>query len=190
MVDLKEAAHQHNWRRTGFMDKVFVPEEQHAIEEAIIDKDVLVWVFWSMKEAAYKAHQRIYDLPRRLNWLDFRCSVQNSTANSAKGVVSIGALKYHTTTVIAKEHLHTYATPHPDLEVEVLCEIGISNYLKTRLLTRVSSWLGISISEVFIIKNSYGVPAIYRDHEQKLFSCFSLSGHGRFNAFSLSLTKS
>ncbi|MGB7841855.1 MAG: 4'-phosphopantetheinyl transferase superfamily protein, partial [Salinimicrobium sp.] len=67
VVDLQLASRQSNWRRKGFLEKVFSAEEQQQII-ASARPDRLVWLFWSMKEAAYKAHQRRLQLPRKINW--------------------------------------------------------------------------------------------------------------------------
>ncbi|MFT4791790.1 MAG: phosphopantetheinyl transferase (holo-ACP synthase), partial [Arcticibacterium sp.] len=53
VVDLKVAALESNWMRLGFLDKVFSEEEQEVILNSE-NKSQMVWLFWSMKEAAYK----------------------------------------------------------------------------------------------------------------------------------------
>lgn len=188
VVDLKEAAFQTNWRRVGFMAKVFGAGEQQAIEKAV-DKDVFVWLLWSMKEAAYKAHQRIFNLSRQVNWLDYECSVQQLNINGASGLVYIGDKSYHTSTVISSDFVHTHAVGQADLEVEVLCKTDAGNRFKTRLLELVSNRFNLSAGEVSLRKNSFGIPAVYRG-QKEIFSSFSFSGHGRFYAMSLFLMES
>ena len=72
IVDLELAAVQSNWRRKGFLEKVFTASEREIISSGE-DPDLTVWLLWSMKEAAYKAHQRRFSLSRRLNWQYQEC---------------------------------------------------------------------------------------------------------------------
>lgn len=55
IVDLKQAAKDSNWKRPRFLDKIFTPREQQLIWSAK-DQDQMVWLLWSMKEAAYKVN--------------------------------------------------------------------------------------------------------------------------------------
>ena len=57
IVDLKNISKRTNWKRPGFIDKVFNENEQRYIRNAK-DKDLIVWQLWRMKEAAYKAYVR------------------------------------------------------------------------------------------------------------------------------------
>ena len=53
IVDLQLAAKQGNWRRKGYLQKIFTSQEQDLISNAT-DQNQIVWLLWSMKEAAYK----------------------------------------------------------------------------------------------------------------------------------------
>ena len=53
VVDLELAKTQSNWRRKGYLDKIFTSKEQQFISESI-NQDQMVWILWSRKEAAYK----------------------------------------------------------------------------------------------------------------------------------------
>ena len=55
IVDLKQAAKDSSWKRPRFLDKIFTPREQQLIWSAK-DQDQMVWLLWSMKEAAYKVN--------------------------------------------------------------------------------------------------------------------------------------
>lgn len=61
VVDLKLAATESNWKRTGYLDKIFTVAEQKFIFSAENETE-MVWVLWSIKESVYKAFLRInYD---------------------------------------------------------------------------------------------------------------------------------
>lgn len=88
IIDLQLASRQSNWRRKGFLEKVFTSSEREIIK-ASEEKEECVWLLWSMKEAAYKAHQRKRSLPRRLNWTVQECISLELNGNNATGIVKI-----------------------------------------------------------------------------------------------------
>ena len=53
IVDLDLAKIQSNWRRIGYLDKIFTKKEQNFIFESK-NQDEMVWQLWSRKEAVYK----------------------------------------------------------------------------------------------------------------------------------------
>lgn len=57
IVDLKLASVQSNWRRKGFLNKIFTKTEQDYIFTSL-EPDLLVWQLWTLKEAAYKIYSR------------------------------------------------------------------------------------------------------------------------------------
>ena len=57
IVDLALAQTESNWRRKGFLKKIFTLQEQQLIHNAT-DPERMVWLLWSMKESAYKAAVR------------------------------------------------------------------------------------------------------------------------------------
>lgn len=58
VVDLTLARTESNWRRKGFLDKIFTASEQKLILKAS-NQDEMVWMLWSLKESTYKAYTRI-----------------------------------------------------------------------------------------------------------------------------------
>ncbi|WP_338409417.1 4'-phosphopantetheinyl transferase superfamily protein [uncultured Flavobacterium sp.] len=59
VVDLSLAKKESNWKRKGFLTKIFTPFEQNLIHNAI-HQEQMVWMLWSIKESSYKAYQRIH----------------------------------------------------------------------------------------------------------------------------------
>ncbi|SMD14161.1 4'-phosphopantetheinyl transferase family protein [Pedobacter nyackensis] len=57
IVDLSIAAKESNWARTGYLEKIFTTAERFHIQVAK-DPQIMVWLMWTMKEAAYKAYSR------------------------------------------------------------------------------------------------------------------------------------
>ncbi|WP_339838256.1 4'-phosphopantetheinyl transferase superfamily protein [uncultured Flavobacterium sp.] len=58
VVDLVLARKESNWKRKGFLNKLFTPFEQELIQKAL-NQEEMVWMLWSIKESVYKAYQRI-----------------------------------------------------------------------------------------------------------------------------------
>ena len=55
IIDLNLAKTQSNWERKGFLEKQFTEQEQEIILNST-NSFLQVWLFWSMKEAAYKCY--------------------------------------------------------------------------------------------------------------------------------------
>lgn len=58
VVDLVLAQKESNWKRKGYLNKLFTTFEQELIQKAS-NQEEMVWMLWSIKESVYKAYQRI-----------------------------------------------------------------------------------------------------------------------------------
>ena len=58
--DLNLASKESNWQRKGFLEKQFTKKEQREILAAE-NPFLKVWLFWSMKEAAYKCYTQNFE---------------------------------------------------------------------------------------------------------------------------------
>ncbi len=107
VVDLAAARKESNWHRKGFLQKIFSEEEQRTIRN-YPEPETMVWVLWSMKEAAYKIYNRETGvrayIPHKLH-----CTIIGSGGNYFKGKVCCENFEYHTQTSISGEALHTVA---------------------------------------------------------------------------------
>lgn len=185
LIDMVAAAGQSNWRRKGFFDKVFSKEEQAVIFSAT-DQNLLVWLLWSMKEAAYKAHQRQFKLPRKLNWLRQKCKIISLGQNSASGIVEIDKQSYFTSSDLSPQFIHTAAVIQKNLIVKNALFAASSEVAKTQLLSLIGENFSLPKKHLSYKKNMEGVPYItYRS--ELFFNQFSFSGHGKYSAFSMSL---
>lgn len=104
IVDLDLAKIQSNWRRKGYLDKIFSPAEQTLIAKANC-ADEMVWLLWSMKEAAYKIHNRINGI-RNFAPASLLCNL-----DEVNGSVSIQDRVYFTKTSVLPDYVHTIAAP-------------------------------------------------------------------------------
>ena len=185
VVDLKAAAVQSNWRRKGFLEKIFSAEEQELISSAP-EPHQMVWLLWSMKEAAYKAHQREFLLPRKLNWRDYNCRITETSETAASGVVEIKKNSYFTASEINQDFVYTSAAKDHISAVKNDIFETSSEEMKRELLGLISEELKLPKKAFRIQKNTQGVPTItYLGGI--ITNLISFSGHGRFAAYSLSL---
>ena len=152
IVDLAIAKKDSNWKRRGFLDKIFTTTEQILIKDAQ-DQDLMVWNLWSRKEAAYKIYNRETSV-RAYIPLQLECVFENTTS----GKVICNGKTYRTTTVISRDKIHTIALG------EELCFSGIE-FLK-------------SCDQVIKKK---GLP-YHVDTHKNTIRPVSVSHHGRFSA--------
>lgn len=182
VVDLELAQIESNWRRTGFLNRVFYEYEQDKILSAT-NQDVMVWLLWSMKEAAYKAHQRLHDLPRKLDWKRQKTFLESCSANTATGRVKIDESYYTTASEITRDFIHTSAVSGEINDLQSGVFRAASAVAKEQLLEVLSEAEKKDRKKLSFQKNKYGVPFIYFEG-QVLTRSFSLSSHGIFSAYS------
>lgn len=73
VIDLALAKKESNWKRKGFLNKLFTSGEQLLIRNSE-NPEIMVWNLWSRKEAAYKIYNRQTQfsayIPHRLECFD------------------------------------------------------------------------------------------------------------------------
>lgn len=153
VIDLMQSRRESNWQRKGFLEKVFTSDEQLLIANDP-EPEIMVWLLWSMKEAAYKIYNRQTTireyLPKKL-----ACTILSKDSNHASGQVTCIENTYPTKTTITKDNIHTLAVSH------------IGN------LENV-----IEIENKGIVKDENGVP--HFPTVQNIIQPVSISHHGRF----------
>ena len=103
IVDLALAQKESNWKRNGFLDKIFTQSEQLLILNWQ-NSENMVWNLWSRKEAAYKIYNRQTGI-RVYNPLQLECNFDSETS----GLVTIKEHTYHTKTTISSQYIYTIA---------------------------------------------------------------------------------
>ena len=131
IVDLSLAKAESNWKRRGFLDKIFTKNEQLLISKAQ-NPEIMVWDLWSRKEAAYKIYNRQTGIrefiPLKLECFDVYAEI---------GKVSYKKQVYFTKTEITEHYIHT------------LSVINMSDFNKISVLDNATP-----------IKKSNGLPFI------------------------------
>jgi len=154
IVDLELARKESNWKRKGFLNKIFTNEEQLLISNAA-NSEVMVWNLWSRKEAAYKIYNRETGIrgyfPFKLKCFDLEINEEITF-----GKVLIEDFVYFTKTEIKPDFINTIAVKN-------------GNYLKN--IKRIKNRNNI-------IKIN-GIPSYFNTNNGAI-SPASISHHGRF----------
>ncbi|RWX00393.1 4'-phosphopantetheinyl transferase family protein [Flavobacterium cerinum] len=152
VIDLEATRVQSNWKRPGLLEKLFTQEEREVINSHN-SPEIMVWVLWSMKEAAYKIYNRQTKL-RSFIPLQLICTIDVSCSTVIRGVVKCNGFIYATKTVLDGNLIHTIATVNI-IDIEKIEEPENSN----------------------VIKDTSGIP--YQLIENEMYPV-SISHHGRF----------
>lgn len=180
VVDLRLAAQQSNWQRRGFLEKLFTKKEQEAIRRVSYPEQ-WVWLFWSMKEATYKAHQRYHRLKSRYNPKEFECRLKSfSSTGKILGSVEIQEQIYPCFSEIKEDSISTFAKKFE--HVELYSVSTRPELLRRNCIFKIAAQHNIPPDSVEIKKGNDGIPHLFRKGEN-LQIPFSLSHHGRFAAF-------
>lgn len=105
IVDLALARKESNWKRSGFLDKIFTEKEQIFIFNSK-NPEITVWNLWSRKEAAYKiinrqTQKRVF-IPLQLECIDI---VTNE--NEILGKTLYQGIFYLTKTIINEDFIYS-----------------------------------------------------------------------------------
>lgn len=150
VVDLALAKKESNWKRTGFLQKIFTVNELLLIEESA-NPEILIWNLWSRKEAAYKIFNRETGIrsfiPQQLECFYF---------NDQVGFVLCNGEIYHTSTFISGDLIHSIAVTDVAY-FDCIIPLGL---------------------ETTIIKRQ-GIPFVYCE-QAKEWQIVSKSHHGRY----------
>jgi hypothetical protein len=166
LVDLEASSAESNWQRKGWQQKVFTSGEQAMIHHSFTP-DTLVWLFWSMKEAAYKLCRRssgsVSFIPGK-----FECAMASFTNDIATGFVQFNNVCCHTKSMITPGFIHTSA--------------ALQNNLHRTTVFISQSGVTLTYPRRYIFfKDVNGIPYLVDSSSGKV-RCASYSHHGRFEA--------
>jgi phosphopantetheinyl transferase (holo-ACP synthase) len=150
IVDLDLARKESDWKRKGYLDKIFSSGEQILIHNNS-NPELMVWNLWSRKEAAYKIYNRqtgnrgFFPLRIICNW-----------ENANSGTVTIDSFVFYTQTEIKEDFVYSIAVSEKILFDTIQ-----------------------SLETVENIKKEKGIPYIF-DAVSKKNCPVSITHHGRF----------
>lgn len=113
IVDLALAQKESNWKRIGFLNKIFTKQEQKKIL-ASENKEVTIWNLWSRKEATYKIYNRETGI-RAYIPLQIDCFDLEIVNEIILGKVICNNFIYYTKTEITSDFIHTIAVSNIEL---------------------------------------------------------------------------
>lgn len=150
IVDLHLAQKESNWKRRGFLDKIFSSEEQKMILSSE-NQELMVWNLWSRKEACYKIYNRQTGI-RGFFPLRLECNYNDKNT----GTVSVDKYVYFTQTEISNNYIYTVA-------------VSEKKYFKQIK----------NLNSTAFVKKEHGIPYLL-DPNSKLILPVSITHHGRF----------
>jgi phosphopantetheinyl transferase (holo-ACP synthase) len=154
IVDLAIARKESNWKRKGFLDKIFTKNEQLLILNAK-NPEIIVWNLWSRKEAAYKIYNRQTQI-RGYFPLELECFDLEIIDGVIFGKALIKNFIYFTKTEITTQFIHSIAVEN------------ILDFDKIKILENRKNF-----------KKNNGIPS-YLEIENLVVKPVSISHHGRF----------
>ena len=154
IVDLALAKIQSNWRRKGFLDKIFTESEKKIILKSK-NQEVEVWKLWSRKEAVYKIFNRLTQ-QNIFNPLQIECYHSSKICKEKYGIIICKEKTYYTRTIINADYIYSEAVCNTD------------DFSKIKFILRPKN----------IIKKN-GVPS-YIDKIDFIIKPISITHHGRF----------
>lgn len=176
VVDLNLAKTESNWKRKGFLEKQFTDFE---IDKILNSENpfITVWLFWSMKEAAYKCyvqeHKKRFFAPKKI-----ACEM----ISESEGIVNIQSNIYSINCLISNNYIHSFASKSNDKKmVTKLFFINKKKY-KTKITNQ--NLLSNFSDDVQLQKNELGVPYLVYQ-QKKLQISISISHHGNYGGYAI-----
>ncbi|MGE5861797.1 MAG: 4'-phosphopantetheinyl transferase superfamily protein [Ignavibacteria bacterium] len=184
IVDLAAAEKESNWRRSGFLEKVFTAKEQAYISN-FHNQHLMVWLLWSMKESAYKIFVQ-ENFTRLLAPLKFQCNINTDTEGNFSGEVLLNKNSYSTFSKISSEKISTTAYsktfPVNFLSGDLIFSKTRQNEIIFSFFSEISENFNIPSGDLSIKKDDFNIPYLLHKGEH-LKSSISFSHHGRFGAY-------
>lgn len=169
VVDLHLAGRENCWRRPNYLSKIFTPDEQQLVQGSDCP-DLVVWLIWSMKEAAYKIVNRNTGI-RFYDPKGFHCTFQIQDSKCT-GSVDYRNEKFITHSEITKHYVHTLSFK-TNSDMEQCCVMQRQNSSDY-----ISCFNGRH-KGLQLQRNNKGLPEIFIGHTHS-HHLASVSHHGQF----------
>ena len=179
IIDLSLAKTESNWQRRGFLEKQFTVNEQKLILVAT-NPFALVWRFWSMKEAAYKAYTQQNEIrfyaPKK-----FECIIMSEK----EGLVFFKDQIFYTSSIVTQSYIFTTASL--DKETKAYTKFVIPEVIDKAIKSKLADVTTLSVTGIKQKKSKNGAPYYCYKNILLTKSC-SISHHGNYGVFSLLFT--
>ena len=124
IIDLELSRKESNWKRRGFLEKIFSFQEQQLIHYAP-NPELMVWNLWSRKEAAYKIYNRYTGIKGYFPSL-LQCYYDNENS----GKVVLDDFVFYTRTQVMDNYIYSIAVSETDLFFKIKSVETIKNIKK------------------------------------------------------------
>ena len=186
IVDITVAAVESNWRRKGFLEKIFTLQEQLYINNAALPHE-MVWKLWTMKESAYKIYNRQngghFFAPQK-----FSCTL----LSAATGLVMFNNVSYQTTTIASKKYIYSIACLKGFTNTELLSSCFYlpqmehskqQQFIYKKIVDRYAKLTGQRKEDTSVVKDKNGIPFLHCFNNIRV--AISITHHGSFAAFTI-----
>lgn len=189
VIDLTLAGKESDWKRKGFLQKVFTADEQNLIP-AFFNPDLMVWLLWSMKESVYKIYVQEYS-ERMLAPLKFKCRLTRLTDPDVSGEVLFAGKVYKTFSAFSAQRISTTAFSDCGIPQNMIAgdfEFASVDYCSRKkeminhFILSLSEQINKPFEEFSIIKDVFNVPCLLFK-ERLLPASISFSHHGRYGGY-------
>lgn len=186
IVDIRAAAAESNWKRKGFLEKVFTLQEQKYIRESV-SPEKMVWRLWSMKESAYKIYTRQYGgrffAPQKIH-----CTVLNGSS----GIVQINNINYPAYTRSEKKYVYSITRAAESANIYINCcfrlpqqyRVNMEPFIHQKIITRYAAMSGNEKNNLSVIKDRKNIPFLYL-RQADMSIPISITHHGTYAAFTI-----
>lgn len=179
IIDLSVAKSESDWQRRGFLEKQFTENEQQLILAAS-NPFVLVWKFWSMKEAAYKVYAQQNEVrffaPKKFDCLPM---------SEKEGLVSFKDQIFYTSSIVARDYIFTLASL--EKAIKAYSEFVMPQFIDRMIKIKLEDVTAFSAKKIKQKKTKNKAPVYYYKDILLTKSC-SISHHGNYGVFSLLYT--
>ena len=176
IIDLSLAKTQSNWQRKGFLEKQFSANEQQLILAAT-NSFILVWRFWSMKEAAYKIFTQQNEI-RFFAPKNFDCLL----ISEKEGMVFYKDQIFYTSSITTQNYIFSLASY--EKLTKAYSKFVMPEFIDIMIKIKLEDVTKFSATEIQQIKSKNGAPFYYYKDILLTRSC-SISHHGNYGVFSL-----
>lgn len=188
IVDLQLASVESNWKRTGYLQKIFSSKEMDDIHSSI-DPDKKVWLYWSMKETAYKCINRALQY-RFYNPVKLTCAIDEFSDIHMQGIVQYQDFKIETYSRVTPEYISTFVRDSNIDHYKKTLQLNTDDLknpkqaLRRNILAYLAQNNSQSASRFSILKDALGIPSLLDIKKGKTLP-ISISHHGQFGSFIL-----
>lgn len=141
--------------------KIFTPNELARLNH---DDSLSLLRRWTMKEAAYKAHQRIYQLKPKFNPFQ----IDTHLIDAKQGTAKIQDHNFNLSSTTSKDYVFSKVdTNHPQISISYNCDKHLIDQLCLLFMTKF----------ICFCKDEHNIPSFYFNNQAK---AISLTKHGKF----------